>query len=74
MSEHKLTRWFSGSDKPVRVGVYQRDHLSWGKCYQYFNGEKWCYPSRTVDGAWVMRFDLSDDQTSPWRGLAEEPK
>lgn len=72
----KLTEWFPGDVKPVRVGVYER---SWE------NGEKFDYPYYFWDGKqWrgqgvsredeMIRNTVSVFQNNPWRGLAKEPK
>lgn len=38
----KLTPWFTGDQKPVRVGVYQRDLYGEDvKAYSYWDGEVW---------------------------------
>lgn len=67
----KLTPWYPGDVKPVRVGVYER---------LYYDGERTCF-SR-FDGAswragWAGIYRAQDDwwprssyQDLPWRGLA----
>ena len=69
----KLTGWYSGNQKPARVGVYQQfgvDRKTVG--YQYWNGNlwfSWCY---TPDAAYRARkgcpvaFCYQDDK---WRGV-----
>ncbi len=68
----KLTPWFSGDQKPVRVGVYQRDIFGKGiEVYSYWNGNYWCFYSSSVSGA-VMKDGLhleSAEQNLPWRGV-----
>lgn len=64
----KLTPWFSGDQKPVRKGVYQRVFKN-KKHYSFFNGMRWFVGSgspstaRTYEG-WDTSF-----QNLPWRGV-----
>lgn len=67
----KLTKWFDGSVKPVRDGVYQREYIN-GIQYCLFKDQKW------NAGAWEKAQALhvyfeSEDQELPWRGLAVKP-
>ncbi len=66
----KLTPWFSGDQKPVRKGVYQRVAGSDVHIFNYFNGSKWCVGhSRSIEGAHKNRKDVSGIQDIPWRGV-----
>lgn len=65
----KLTPWFDGSVKPVRVGVYELDYRDED------------HASRTFYTAWdglVWRYlesgDVAYAQDRNWRGLAQQPK
>lgn len=73
----KLTGWYDGKQKPVRVGVYERDYgtlsLSFNY-YAYWDGKRWycatarardAYQSRKVHFDWPSRH-----QKLPWRGVA----
>lgn len=63
--EMKLTPWFDGSVKPVRVGWYERAYGN-GNFPCTWDGKKW-----RIDGA---RSEYSMAQKLPWRGLAQQPK
>lgn len=73
----KLTPWYPGHVKPVRVGVYERDYAENPKSsrprFCYWDGAAWgCY-GMTKDNA--KNFSLaSAAQSLPWRGIAKEPK
>lgn len=68
----KLTKWFDGSVKPVRDGVYQRRHFV-GKVYSLFSNGHWCLNQPTTLQA-SRAYYFSSRQDLPWRGLAEQPK
>lgn len=72
----KLTGWYKGTQKPKRVGVYQRDYgtkrLEGDLVYSFWNGKEWMCFGNTPNEAAARRFP-SVDQTSEWRGLAEKP-
>jgi hypothetical protein len=68
----KLTLWFPGTVKPVRVGVYQQ-HCGIGTIigYQYWNGKKWSSWSSSAKGAILCKQIMAapDHQNDPWRGV-----
>ena len=72
----KLTPWYHGDVKPVRVGVYQRDYsgTSIGHSrshYCYWNGKFWgLYATNPKIAAWLQN-SSSADQNLPWRGVAK---
>lgn len=71
----KLTNWFPGYIKPVRVGVYQQLNGSGKLGYQYWDGVRWhswaTLPELATDTCfWAAEFYQNDS----WRGLAQEPK
>lgn len=82
----KLTPWFSGTVKPARVGVYERDYgqqanPDLGSQYQFWDGVNWLYGASTPES--TMRVVAARGPTASqlpsrverdWRGLAEEPK
>lgn len=68
----KHTPWFSGDIKPVHEGVYEKD-VSYQGRFQYWCGDYWCGWHETPDGAVRNISFKSQDQDSPWRGLAEKP-
>lgn len=67
----KLTDWFPPSIKPVRVGVYQREHRGRAK-WARWDGKSWNLT--LIDRA---RAEIASIRTThanlPWRGLAEQP-
>lgn len=68
----KKTPWFDGTTQPARDGVYERDHIAWGRCYSLFSNGRWYFPDSTPAEAAVQRYE-SRCQQEPWRGLAEDP-
>ena len=76
MSEHKLTPWFKPSQKPVRVGVYERVPTRWTGSRAIFSrwyGRCWLLADRTPKGAAQSRFP-SAEQNTPWRGVLKDGK
>ena len=66
----KLTPWFPGDVKPVRVGVYERDYLpSNPRAYCYWAGMKWSTWRRTPRQAADGYCKPSGFQKLPWRGV-----
>lgn len=75
--ETKKTEWYDGDQKPVHIGVYERDMTLAFKedadlIYSYWNGIHWVLSSDSVEGA-ELEFDYCDFdsyyQDLPWRGL-----
>lgn len=69
----KLTDWFPGDVKPVRVGVYETSSNA-GACFQHWNGKYWGRASNTPDQAASKASDRSVFQEDSWRGLASPPE
>lgn len=69
----KLTKWYQGDQKPVRVGVYERDIKAFGKTYSKWDGKNWRCIGWSPDDAENWSFAKSAYQNSPWRGLASNP-
>ena len=70
----KLTPWYPGDVKPVRVGVYQRDYSGTTfSChrsqYCYWNGRHWGMYGTTVSSAKRWSYAVSGWQVLPWRGV-----
>lgn len=68
----KLTSWFSGDQKPIRVGVYERKyHNTRSRFYCYWNGCCWSVWALTVGQASYLTDyeDRSIAQNLPWRGV-----
>ena len=75
VEDHKLTPWFCGNDKPVRVGVYML--CSGGSVgYQYWNGLRWFAWSTTPNGAVLLKHMPAANcfQNDNWRGLTKKPR
>ena len=69
----KLTRWYSGDQKPVRVGVYKRKYSNRTTYYCYWDGKAFSNAMYTLDmaKAFAVGFSASVYQNLPWRGVAE---
>jgi hypothetical protein len=67
----KLTPWFTGDQRPVRVGVYLRKYSDSEKYegYSYFDGAKWSTFGITPQVALCERYITSVYQNLPWRGV-----
>ena len=64
------TRWLSGDELPVQIGVYKRLSLGCMVMYSFFDGAHWLWNCRSADQAVRMpSSDLSIVQTLPWCGL-----
>lgn len=74
MAAPKLTPWFPGSVKPVRVGVYERDYDRGYPVYSRWDGKHWLWTYDSSRQAAIEQGKLSPFQNIPWRGLAEEHK
>lgn len=74
--EEKLTEWFNGSVKPMRVGVYQR--RDWADLedhgYSYWDGKNWGVLGDDPDDAMVWARAITNYPELPWRGLARRPR
>lgn len=68
--EQELTPWFD-TDKPVHLGVYQRDHYGTLE-YSYWDGHYWRFAGRTPKQAVMLSTTKSRFQNLPWRGLGEK--
>jgi hypothetical protein len=70
----KKTPWFDGSQKPVRVGVYQRKYEA-GIRFCWFDGKRFGCNSRSASDAYHQYsiFGASFDRDLAWRGLASNP-
>lgn len=66
----KKTGWFSGDQKPVRRGVYQRKHLNGEVYYSLWDGMFWRLPNPDIVAAGGSKI-VSCFQAFPWRGLAQ---
>lgn len=68
----KLTDWYDGSQKPARVGVYQRKD-NYGIIYAYWN-KHWYIGFTEKENAlfWGNQAGKSKYQNDwPWRGIAK---
>lgn len=70
----KLTPWYPGNVKPVRVGVYERKYPSFFlPVFCKWNGDIWFCGSSDVEFANQDRIPTTL-QSLPWRGIAKEQK
>jgi hypothetical protein len=67
----KLTGWYSGDQKPVRKGIYERDH---GYCssFSWFDGGNWRASFYFIEKAIENNGWVSSYQDLPWRGIQGE--
>lgn len=73
----KLTKWFDGSVKPVRDGVYQRKYRSDSEvsAFWMFRKGRWIFGGAIFPNAVRLDEDRASlDQDFPWRGLAQNPE
>lgn len=75
MSKPKVTGWYPGEVKPVRVGLYERIYDDNAAHVSYWTGEYF--------SVFLERHEQEDDfyrlmpsifQNEPWRGLTEPSK
>lgn len=69
----KVTPWYPGDVKPVRVGVYERDHVHDVR-YSYWNGHYWGGWAKKRTHARNNKDAPSALQSIPWRGIARTPR
>jgi hypothetical protein len=65
----KLTEWYSGDQKLVRDGPYQRRNEYDEIGYSYFENYLWSPLYRTLDDARTGDVYESWYQNLPWRGI-----
>ncbi|QIM51581.1 hypothetical protein [Hydrogenophaga crocea] len=66
----KLTPWFPGETKPVRIGVYERLGNDGRTARSKWDGEYWLGGARTTDEAASVT-SRALWQNLPWRGLKQ---
>ena len=64
----KLTPWFPGTVKPMRVGVYERAYGEDDFLYCHWDGKYWYAWAMTPKQA-EKAYALSALQNLPWRGV-----
>lgn len=72
----RLTKWFDGSVKPARDGVYQRSliHSEFGPFWLFKDGA-WRYGGGMAPHLVDLKNTIrSPQQDLPWRGLAQNPE
>lgn len=77
MNEQKLTPWFPGDVKPVRVGYYIREYLisDLSAIPDFWDGAEWHIGFGANRDGVLCHSSISVRQDSRrWRGLAEPPK
>lgn len=71
----KLTKWFDGSVKPARDGVYQRRTASGDVLYWQFKGGFWRWGGAiSAHDVVLNQIEHSNRPNLPWRGLAQKPE
>jgi hypothetical protein len=70
----KLTEWYPGNVKPVRVGVYERQYGLSRPTYCWWNGLEFCSGHMKKSGARKLKDSISPYQDDPWRGIAGKPQ
>ena len=70
----KTTDWFPPRIKPVREGVYQREHerMEKGFAYSNWDGKYWGKLADSPKMAEYNKYRISMFQNLRWRGLVEE--
>jgi hypothetical protein len=65
-----LTSWYSGTQKPARIGVYERlvDERGYVQ-YNYWTGLRWAIGGHSPDDAMKYSRIASNYQNVAWRGL-----
>ena len=63
------TNWYSGDQKPVRIGVYEREYWH-GFLFCYWNGEYWERSFETAHEG--LKREASIYQDLPWRGVTKK--
>lgn len=69
----KKTDWYSGYQKPVRIGVYEVKVGGKNRGFKFWNGARWGIFAFSKENAVAFRRHPSGYQGSIWRGLAEKP-
>ena len=76
----KLTEWYSGDQKPVRVGVYEKKskNTKTQSFYHFWDGERWFGGWYTVQRAIadqekfkILEYCDDDEEPREWRGIAK---
>ena len=72
----RTTPWFAWTQKPVRVGVYQREFSEHPPCIRFscWDGHRWGRLEVSPFIAETMKNKISAFQKLRWRGLTEEEK
>ncbi len=65
----KLTPWFSGDQKPIRVGVYEVKYPFPFPVYSYWDGADWKTITISVKAAYKHKRFADKVQNLPWRGV-----
>ena len=69
------TGWYTGKQKPVRVGPYKRKfNLKAFFRYSWWDGHQWGFDCYLKEDAKVYKNWPSDCQNRPWCGLTGELK
>jgi hypothetical protein len=72
----KETGWYSGDQKPVRVGAYQRKYFAkggWFSWFSWWDGKRFSHSMILLSDCQNngMKYGYSDRQDLPWRGVTK---
>jgi hypothetical protein len=66
----KLTPWFNAGVKPVRPGIYQRQHKKLGfSVYAKWDGKQWCLGVTSKEAAENYSMPSTNQTGFLWRGV-----
>lgn len=65
----KLTEWYSGDQKPVREGIYERKTFGGCTAYSQFGIRGWNSLLYSPNNGFAERKLTSEFQNLPWRGI-----
>ena len=75
----KLTPWYPGHIKPVRVGAYDvgNDEKFFSPWFFWWDGDKWSGFGDSPEAAYKyantsLVVDIRHQGTTPWRGIAKD--
>ena len=68
----KVTGWYRGDQKPVRVGVYERMYPNGLICCCWWNGKHFSFGYANPDLALAAHRLRSGYQSLPWRGITSK--
>lgn len=71
----RRTGWYQGHQKPIVIGVYEREtYTDRSILYSFFNGKKFMRGRSSIEQAMAESCNESCFQSFRWRGLAFDPE